>query len=131
MEKDILNIAISGDEKNKNEIVYNNIVDTMDKLKMTKQEQIEYLKTKITTLENEYQNNIMVLITLMLSSIILCIGLYLLIKNNYVLGSIFVVLAFIIVVFKLMSALYQDRKLKNKKYMELESIRNSLRAVLK
>ena len=64
MEKDILNIAVSGDEKNKNEIVYNNIVDTMDKLKMTKQEQIDYLKLKITTLENEYQNNMIILITL-------------------------------------------------------------------
>ena len=33
MEKDILNIAISGDEKNKNEIVYNNIVEQMDNLR--------------------------------------------------------------------------------------------------
>ena len=131
MEKDILNIAISGDEKNKNEIVYNNIVDTMDKLKMTKQEQIDYLKLKITTLENEYQNNITILVTLVLSTVLLCIGIYLLVTNDYALGIIFVLLAFILTVFKLIKTLAHDRKIRNKKFVELESLRNNLNAILK
>ncbi len=131
MEKDILNIAISGDEKNKNEIVYNNIVDQMDKLKMTKQEQIDYLKTKITTLENEYHNNMTILITLVFAFVILCIGIYLLVTNDYVLGIIFILVSFIWMVYKLIKTLDRDRKIRNKKFVELESIRNSLNAILK
>lgn len=131
MEKDILNIAVSGDEKNKNEIVYNNVVDAMDKLKMTKQEQIEYLKLKITTLENEYQNNMIILITLMLSLVLLCIGIYLLVTDDYVLGIAFVLIAFVLMVYKLIKTLAHDRKIRNKKFVELEGIRNSLNAILK
>ena len=63
MENDILNIAVSGDEKNRNEIVYNNVVYSMDKLKMSKADQIEYLKMKLSTLETEYQNNMLILVT--------------------------------------------------------------------
>lgn len=131
MEKDILSIAISGDEKNKNEIVYNNIVDTMDKLKMTKQEQIDYLKLKITSLENEYHNNMVILVTLVLSFALLCVGIYLLVTNDYLLGIIFVLLAFFITVYKLIKTLARDRKIRNKKFVELESIRNSLNSILK
>ncbi len=131
MEKDILNIAISGDEKNKNEIVYNNIVEQMDKLKMTKQEQIDYLKLKITTLENEYQNNMIIMFTIILSFALLCVGIYLLVTDDYVLGSLFILLAFVLTVFKLIRTLARDRKIRNKKFVELESIRNSLNAILK
>lgn len=131
MEKDILNIAISGDEKNKNEIVYNNVIDTMDKLKMSKDDQIEYLKMKITSLESDYQNKIVILITLVISFLLLCIGMYLLTLDNYILGSLFVLLAFFITVYKLIKTNTVDAKIKNKKYMELESIRNSLNTLLK
>lgn len=131
MEKDILNIAISGDEKNKNEIVYNNIVEQMDKLKMTKQEQIDYLKLKITTLENEYQNNMIIMFTIIFSFALLCVGIYLLVTDDYVLGSLFILLAFVLTVFKLIRTLARDRKIRNKKFVELESIRNSLNAILK
>lgn len=131
MEKDILNIAVSGDEKNRNEIVYNNVVDAMDKLKMSKTEQIDYLKMKITTLESEYQNNMVILVTLVLSFVLLCIGMYLLVTNDYVLGIVFILLGFVITVYKLVKTLARDRKIRNKKFMELESIRNSLESILK
>ncbi len=131
MENDILNIAVSGDEKNKNEIVYNNVVDAMDKLNMSKNDQIDYLKTKLTTLETEYQNNIVILVTLVLSVALICIGIYLLINNDYALGIIFITIGFLITVYKLISTLIKDRKIRNKKFMELESIRNSLNSILK
>lgn len=131
MEKDILNIAINGDEKNKNEIVYNNVVDTMDKLKMTKEEQIDYLKTKITTLETDYQNKISILLTLVISFVILCVGMYLLAMDSYVLGVIFAILAFVVIVYKMVRANVFNQKIKNKKYIELESLRNNLNSILK
>lgn len=131
MENDILSIAVSGDEKNKNEIVYNNVIDAMDKLKMSQSDQIDYLKMKVTSLETEYQNNMMILITLLLSFALLCVGIYLLITNDYILGILFIVIGFLLTVYKLVRALARDRKIRNKKYMELESIRNSLNSILK
>ena len=131
MENDILNIAVSGDEKNKNEIVYNNVVDAMDKLNISKNDQIEYLKTKITTLETEYQNNVIILVTVLLSLALIFVGIYLLITNDYILGIVFVMIGFILTVYKLIRSLIKDRKIRNKKYMELESIRNSLNSILK
>ena len=131
MEKDILNIAVSGDEKNKNEIVYNNVVDVMDKLKMSKDEQVEYLKNKITTLETDYQNNMTILLTIILSLAFLAVGIYLLITNDYILGIVFILIGFALTVYKLIVSLIRDRKIRNKKFMELESIRNSLNSILK
>ena len=55
MEKEILNIAISGEEKNKNEIIYNNIVEAMETLKMSKDDQIEYLKTKLNYTDKDIE----------------------------------------------------------------------------
>ena len=131
MEKDILNIAISGDEKNKNEIVNNNIIEVMGKLKMTKDEQIDYLKTKLTVVENEYQNNLMVIITLVISAVIMILGIYLLISDEYILGVLFVFAGFAFMVYKLVRVLINDRKIRNKKFIELESIRNSINSILK
>lgn len=131
MEKDILNIAISGDEKNKNEIVYKNIIDAMNKQKMSKDEQIEYLKTKLTSLENEYQSNVVILITLAIAVVILVVGLYLLITDEYVLGIVFVLLAFFISIYKLITSSQKDKRFKNKKYMELETLRKNINSILK
>ncbi len=131
MEKDILNIAISGDEKNKNEIVYKNIIDAMNKQKMSKDEQIEYLKTKLTSLENEYQSNVVILITLAIAVVILAVGLYLLITDEYVLGIVFVLLAFFISIYKLITSSQKDKRFKNKKYMELETLRKNINSILK
>lgn len=131
MENDILNIAVSGDEKNKNEIVYNNVVDAMDKLKMSKNDQIDYLKMKLTTLETEYQNNMVILVTIFLSLVLLGIGIYLLVTDDYILGVSFVLIGFGSTVYKLIRTLLIDRKIRNKKFVELESIRNSLNDILK
>ena len=131
MENDILNIAVSGDEKNKNEIVYNNVVDVMDRLNMSKDEQVEYLKTKITTLETDYQNNMTILFTIFLSLAFISVGIYLLISNDYILGISFIMIGFALTVYKLIKALIRDRKIRNKKFMELESVRSSLNSILK
>ena len=42
-----MNIKIDGNEKSKSEIIYNNIVDTMDEMKLSKDDQLDYLKQKI------------------------------------------------------------------------------------
>ena len=107
MEKKGMNITITGEEKNKNEIIYNNVVDAMNNLKMTKDEQIEYLKTKVSNMENTYQSNIMILITLIISVLLLGLGLYLVATDQIFLGIVLVLLGFSVIVVKL---LLTDRK---------------------
>lgn len=131
MEKEILNIAISGEEKNKNEIIYNNIVDAMDHLKMSKDDQIEYLKTKVSNMEHEYQNNIMILIVLVISFMLVCLGLYLVATNEYVLGVILTFIGFGLSIIKLLTTIRKNNLIRNKKYIELESLRDSLSSLLK
>jgi ABC-type bacteriocin/lantibiotic exporter with double-glycine peptidase domain len=98
---------------------------------MTKDEQIDYLKTKLTVVENEYQNNLMVIISLVISAIIMIVGIYLLISDEYVLGVLFVFLGFAFMVYKLVKVLVNDRKIRNKKFIELEGIRSSINSILK
>lgn len=131
MEKEILNIAISGEEKNKNEIIYNNIVDAMDHLKMSKDDQIEYLKTKVSNMEHEYQNNIMILIVLVISFMLVCLGLYLVATNEFVLGVILTFIGFGLSIIKLLTTIRKNNLIRNKKYIELESLRDSLSSLLK
>ena len=60
MRKDLepISILIRGNEKNKNEIIYNNIVDKMDEMNLSKDDQVEYLKSKISILESETHNKL-------------------------------------------------------------------------
>lgn len=131
MEKEILNIAISGEEKNKNEIIYNNIVDAMEHLKMSKDDQIEYLKTKVSNMEHEYQNNVMILIVLVISFMLVCLGLYLVATDEFVLGVILTFIGFGLSIIKLLTTIRKNNLIRNKKYIELESLRDSLSSLLK
>ncbi len=131
MEREILNIAISGEEKNKNEIIYNNVVDAMDNLKMPKEEQIEYLKTKLSAMESEYQNSISILITVVISLLLLGLGIYLVASEQILLGTILILLAFLLTMGKLLLTLRKYTSIRSKKYIELESLRNNLNSILK
>ncbi len=131
MEREILNIAISGEEKNKNEIIYNNVVDAMDNLKMSKEEQIEYLKTKVSSMESDYQNNIAILVTICISTLLLGLGLYLVATDQTLLGVILVLIAFALTIAKLLLTLKKYTSIRSKKYIELESLRSNLNSILK
>lgn len=131
MEKKGMNIKITGEEKNKNEIIYNNVVDAMDNLKMTKDEQIEYLKTKVSNMENTYQSNIMILITLIISILLLGLGLYLVATDQILLGIVLVLLGFSVIVVKLLLTLKRYTSMRTKKYIEIDSLKENLSSILK
>lgn len=131
MEKKGMNITITGEEKNKNEIIYNNVVDAMNNLKMTKDEQIEYLKTKVSNMENTYQSNIMILITLIISILLLGLGLYLVATNQIFLGIVLVLLGFSVIVVKLLLTLRRYTSMRTKKYIEIDSLKENLSSILK
>ena len=85
-----IDIAINGNENSKSEIVYNNVIQSLNK-----EEQVKYLKTKVTTLELEIKNKMIGLILLLITLIGFSIGIYFLILDLYVIGTLAIFLTFI------------------------------------
>ena len=53
MKKDKMVININDKSNSKSEIVYDNVVSNMEEMSLNKNDQIEYLKTRISNLEKE------------------------------------------------------------------------------
>ena len=85
-----IDIRINGNEKSKSEIVYNNVIDSLNK-----DDQIKYLKSKVTLLELQMKNKIVALILFLIVLVGFSIGIYFLILDLYLLGSLVIFLTFI------------------------------------
>ncbi len=122
-----VDITINGNEKTKNEIVYNNVMQTL-----TKEEQVKYLKSKVTTLELEMKNK-MVTIILFLSTLIgFSIGIYFLILNLFVLGTVVIFSTFIAVMIRFYMMYKSVLNItRNMEYDEVEKLRKLLNSRLK
>ena len=59
-----MNIKVNGNEKHKSEIIYNNIVESMEEMQMSKEEQIEYLKSKLSSMESQLHFNTILICTI-------------------------------------------------------------------
>lgn len=90
-----VNISINGNEKSKNEIIYNNVMEELNQ-----EEQVKYLKSKVTRLELEMKNKMVALILILSSIIGFSIGIYFLILNLFVLGTIIIFSTFIVVMIR-------------------------------
>lgn len=121
---DKVKISITGEERSKNEIVYNNIIEN---LKLTEEEQVKYLKNKVTNLEIEMHNKMITILLILLSIIGLTLGIGLIIMDIYILGILFVVATFVFVAIKFY--LMYKKILKITKSMEFDKIEH-LRDIL-
>ncbi len=83
-------LKITGDESSKSEIVYNNIIDNLGK-----EDQIKYLKSKVTLLEVQMKNKLVALILFLIVLVGFSIGIYFLIIDFYLLGTLIIFLTFI------------------------------------
>lgn len=90
-----IDISINGNEMSKSEIVYNNVIQNL-----TKDEQVKYLKSKVTLLEIEMKNKLTALILILIAIVSFSIGIYFLTLDLYILGSIVIFLTFIGVTIK-------------------------------
>lgn len=119
-----INISINGDENNKTEIVYNNVIQNLG---LSEEEQIKYLRSKITELEIEKKNRSLTLLLILISILGISFGIFLMIKDLYFLGSIFIVTTFIGVVLRF-SLMYKNlmKNNKNLDYDRVEQIRKLL-----
>ena len=124
-----LNIYISGEENNKNEIVYNNVVKNM---KLTKEEQVEYLKIKVAQLELEMKNRMLLAILLLISLFGFGFGLFLMVLNIYWLGIIAVFGTFFAVSIRAY-IMYKNtiKMVRTSEYDKVEQLRQMLNLKLK
>ncbi len=124
-----LNIYISGEETNKSEIVYNNVVKNM---KLTKEEQVEYLKHKVSQLELEMKNKTAFVLLFLISFVGIGLGLFLVILNIYWLGIILVFGTFLGVVIRFY-LMYKNtiKMVRTSEYDKVEQLRKMLNLKLK
>lgn len=127
------NITINIKDKNntKSEIIYDNVVETMEKMQLNKGEQIEYLKTKITQIEQEQKKRYDLIINSLICLLSLIIGITFLILNFYTIGIIIIFAATTYTIFKTYTIANKNNKLEIDKYEEIEAIRKIINDKLK
>lgn len=134
MRKDIepISILIRGTEKNKNEIIYNNIVDKMDEMNLSKEDQVEYLKSKISILESETHNKLNLMISILVCFIMLGFGIYFVATDLYLFGTLIVLLTVFILMFKMYQYFKTSMNIsKPDNYDKIEHLREILNMRLK
>lgn len=125
-------VNINGTEKNKNEIIYNNIIDTMEDMNISRQEQIEYLKQKITYLESTSKEKTILITTVLIGFILILLGVYLMSIDIKIYGAIFIILSFSIVTVKLTLMIRKlQASCKDGKFDTVEQLRKILNLKLK
>jgi len=128
----MMNIKIDGSEKNKNEIIYNNIIETMNEMELSKDEQLDYLKQKITFLESEVRNRLVLFFTILVGAGLLGFGLYLMFIHESILGAIVIIFAF---GFTTAQLLFRLRKVQmiyqSNRFDQVEQLRKMLNIRLK
>lgn len=126
-----MNISITGEESNKSEIIYNNVVKTMEELDMSKDEQIEYLKTRVASLENDSKNKIFISLFILLGLGLNIFGLYLMCASLYTFGIVFVLAGFLVTTIKLLLVIRKYLQFKNVKFSEVDRLKSILNSRLK
>ena len=130
MKKDSITVNIRKNDS-KSEILYDNIVSNMESMKLSKDEQIEYLKTRVSILEQENKKKYDFIIMGLICLFLLVIGIALLILNFYTLGSFVVVGASFYGIFKTYMLASKENKFSLDKYEEVEAIRKIISSKLK
>ena len=125
-----LKITIDGTEKNKSEIVYNNVISSMNDTNLSKDEQIDYLKQRINYLETNFKNKIHLGIIILINSIMFALGLLFMFIDIYVLGILFCCLSLILVIILLCFNKSIKPEIDNE-YDNAEKIRKTINSKLK
>ena len=90
--------VIHGTEKNKKDIIYHNVIENM---KLSKEEQVKYLKSRVDILELEMKNRMIFMILVFVGIFGNMAGIIALIGNLYILGISLIILTFICIFVKL------------------------------
>lgn len=130
-EKGSINISITSKDETKSQIIYNNVISNMDKMALSKDEQLDYLKSRVTELEQDHKNKLQIILLTVVFSIVLAFGLFLIVEEFYTLGIIISFAIFftaIITIYKLSKNIKSNL---DDKYEEIETIRKLISSRLK
>lgn len=130
MKKDSITVNIKKNDS-KSEILYDNVVSNMESMKLDKDEQIEYLKTRVSVLEQENKKKYDFIVLSLICLFSLIIGIALLVLNFYTLGSFVVIGSCAYGIFKTYVLASKENKLSIDKYEEVETIRKIISSKLK
>ena len=112
-----INIMINGDESDREEIIYNNIVSNLG---WATQEQLAYVKNGSLNLELELKNRRLTALLSFISLVGITLGIILLIQNIYFLGILFILVTFIGVITRFY--LMYKNMIESNKHSEFEKI---------
>lgn len=112
-----INIMINGDENDREEIIYNNIISNLN---LTTEEQLAYLKNRNLNLELELKNRRLTALLSFISLVGITLGIILLIQNIYFLGILFILVTFIGVITRFY--LMYKNMIESNKHSEFEKI---------
>lgn len=127
-----IHISINGDEKYKSEIVYNNVMNIMNDKNITKEDQVEYFKEKLTLLEASRKNTFKQIIIFGVGFLLLALGLFLICIDFYTLGIIFSLISYILTVILIIKFTNNNSyALQSKKYEEIETLRKIIDSKIK
>ena len=127
-----INIVINGDEKYKSEIVYNNVMASMEEKSISKEEQLNYFKEKLTLVEAAKKNTLKQILTILAGLVVLVAGVFLTCIDFYTLGIIFTLLSFfatVIVIIRFTNN--TPYTIQSKKYEEIETLRKIIDSKIK
>lgn len=127
--KDVTINIIDGNSKSEN--VYDNVISSMEKMSLNKGEQIEYLKNKISELEQNQKERYDLVILSLICLFSLIIGITFLILNFYTIGSIIVFAACFYGIYKSYSLSSSRKKISFEKFEDIEAIRKIINSKLK
>ena len=127
-----MNIKVNGNEKYKSEIINNNIVESMESMRMTKGDQIEYLKNKVIALETEMHLKLILSCTILAGFLGIGFGLYFVAVNSYLFGVVLTFVSTLFMLYRILLLLQNQSTInKSESYEKLESIRETLDRKLK
>lgn len=131
MKKDKIVININDKNDSKSSIIYDNLISNMNDMSMNQNEQIEYLKSRITDLEKEQKQRFDFIILGLSAFFALVIGVTFMILNFYFVG-IFIIFSTCFI------SCYRTYKLSSnkidtpiKKYEKIDEIRKIISSKLK
>lgn len=124
-----INIQINGEENNRSEIIYNNVISNLN---LTQDEQVRYLKNRATNLELELKNRRLTTLLCLISLIGISFGICLLVNDLYFLGTLFISITFIGVILRF-SLMYKNmiQNTKSKEFEKVENLKQILEDKLK
>lgn len=131
MKKKSINISINDKDETKSQVVYNNVLNSMEKSSMTSEDQLNYLKKRISYLEDSTKERQHYVLCGFIFLVVLALGIFLTIIKYATFGVVLILISF----FGNMFFTYKIAKKYNvdydNTYEEIDAIRELINSKLK